>query len=96
MPVIRKLHPCVSGADEHHSAKMHNFSSDQPGVTSCGLRTTDEDEGDRGDRGHGYTSLCPVCWPRDPWTDEAPPPREEPWTDTGGGPGDLIAGREDW
>lgn len=88
----QKRHPCVSPADTHNSAKMHNFGSDNPDMTTCGLPTTGE-----GDRAHGYTSLCPVCWPEEAWTDEVPPPPEDPWTEDGGGrAGDLVHGRERW
>lgn len=88
----RKRHPCVSSEDTHNSAKMHNFSSDDPEHTTCHLLATGE-----GDRAHGYTSLCPVCWPEEAWTDEVPPPSEDPWTVEGGGrEGDLIGGRGGW
>jgi hypothetical protein len=91
-----KRHPCRSSADTGGNPrfKMHNCDSEglavdeTPSKTICGLPTLEVD------RVHGYTSLCPVCWPLEPW--DGDPPEELPWTGEGEGEGregDLISGR---
>jgi hypothetical protein len=84
------VHPCRSRADTGGNPryKMHNCESEQATETICGLPIEEVD------RVHGYTSLCPVCWPwPDAWEGEVPP--EEPWTEDSGREGDVISSRRE-
>jgi hypothetical protein len=66
---------------------MHACESEEAG-TICHLPATEVD------RVHGVTSLCPVCWPPQPWDGDVP--EEKPWTGKDPDPGregDVILGR---
>ena len=90
-PPTRERHPCQSPADTAGSNprfKMHNCETEEAEVTICGLPATEVNRVD------GFTSLCPVCWPLEPWDGDVPD--EPPWTGKDPNPGregDVISGR---
>jgi len=79
------VHPCRSSQDKSGNPryKMHAIEGGSE-LTICGLEVADVN------RRHQYTSLCPVCWPREP------APTELPWDpEFGGNEGERIGSRFD-